>query len=132
MAEQSRFARTRARTARARHLRRTVSRTEARLWPHLRNSQLGAPFRRQHPIGPITVDYCCVPLKLVVEIDGPLHERDEDRRRDEHLNTAGWTVMRFTMEDMDERLEAVVETIHDRVALLKLEVASRNLAEPEG
>ena len=64
------FAHTREQTGFARKLRRMVSRTERRLWPHLRANQMGAPFRRQHPIDRYFADYCCVPLKLVVEVDG--------------------------------------------------------------
>jgi len=33
--------------------------------------------RRQHPIGRFFVDFACVPLRLVIEIDGGVHERDE-------------------------------------------------------
>jgi very-short-patch-repair endonuclease len=116
----SRFSRTRATTALARKLRRDVSRTEARLWLRLRNSQLGEPFRRQHPVGPYFADYACVPLKLVVEVDGPTHDLGSDLKRDQYMEAAGWTVLRFTLEDMDEHIGWVVETIHARLALLRM------------
>ena len=46
-------------TQRARDLRQSASKTELKLWPHLRNKNLGYSFRRQHPIGPHFADYYC-------------------------------------------------------------------------
>ena len=44
------------------------------LWLALRNGQIGGlKFRRQHPIGPYVVDFCCQSAKLVVEVDGMSH-----------------------------------------------------------
>ncbi len=109
--------RTREQTVFARKLRRNVTKTERRLWPHLRNDALGAPFRRQHVIGPDFVDYCCVPLSLVVEIDGPTHDLARDSLRDARLAKHGFDVLRFSVQEMDENLEGVVSTIYDAVQL---------------
>jgi very-short-patch-repair endonuclease len=109
--------RTREETAFARGLRRDASKTERRLWPHLRSSSLGAPFRRQHPIGRDFVDYCCVPLGLIVEVDGPTHDVARDSLRDARLATHGYDVLRFSVQEMDENLEGVVSTIYDAVQL---------------
>ncbi len=58
----------------------------------------GQKFRREFPIGPYTADFCCIELKLVVEIDGEPHLNDEarerDRIRDEYLRQHGYTVLR--------------------------------------
>lgn len=109
--------RTRDQTDFARKLRRDTSKTERRLWPHLRNNALGAPFRRQHVIGTYFVDYCCVPLNLVVEIDGPAHSLSRDAKRDTELANLGFDVLRFSVQEMDENLEGVVSTIYDAVHL---------------
>lgn len=111
--------RTKCQTLRARELRRDVSRTERRLWPHLRNSALGAPFRRQHPVGPFFPDYYCVPLKLAVEVDGPQHDPAEDSERDATLKSHGVTLLRFSVQDIDENLEGVINTIHQTIEFLK-------------
>jgi very-short-patch-repair endonuclease len=103
------------RPRRARALRRSVSKTGARLWPKMRGAQLGAPFRRQHPIGPWFADYCCVPLRLVVEVDGPLHDLARDACRDADLKERGYTVLRFTAHQVDEKLDAVIEAIYAEV-----------------
>jgi len=111
--------RTKLQTLRARELRRDVSRTERRLWPHLRNSALGVPFRRQHPVGPFFPDYYCVHLKLAVEVDGPLHVAAQDSERDGVLETHGVTVLRFSVQEIDENIEGVINTIQQTIVFLQ-------------
>ena len=111
--------RSRRQTIRARALRRDVSRTEHRLWPHLRASQTGAAFRRQHPVGPYFPDYFCVPLQLAVEVDGPMHDAIKDSERDAALRELGVTMLRFSYQDIDENLEGVIATIRHHVWLLQ-------------
>jgi very-short-patch-repair endonuclease len=73
---------------------------EERIWWLLRNRHLGAKFRRQRTIGPFTVDFYCLQLKLAVEIDGAQHREEDgllrDGARDAFLNAKGITVLRFT------------------------------------
>ncbi|HVY88008.1 MAG TPA: DUF559 domain-containing protein [Hyphomonadaceae bacterium] len=109
--------RSRSETIFAQKLRRGASKTERRLWPHLRNSQLGAAFRRQHVIDGVFVDYCCVPLKLVVEVDGPLHDAARDSIRDANLGELGFEVLRFSVQEIDENLDGVVSTIYGVVQM---------------
>ena len=120
--------RTREQTTFARKLRNTVSKTERKLWPHLRNAALGAPFRRQHVIDEMFVDYCCVPLGLVVEVDGPTHDLARDSLRDDRLSKQGFDVLRFSVQELDENLEGVVSTIYDAVQLRLL--AERTRPDP--
>ncbi|MGE3250990.1 MAG: endonuclease domain-containing protein [Hyphomonadaceae bacterium] len=93
----SRFAHTLQGAARARDLRRAATKAERMLWAQMRGGALGAPFRRQHPIGPYFADFCCVPLQIVVELDGSQHaERDaQDRARTAYLEGRGFLVLRF-------------------------------------
>jgi len=119
--------RTREETAFARELRRNVSRTERRLWPRLRSSQMGAPFRKQHPVGGYFPDYCCVPLKLIVEIDGHTHSAERDSIRDHRLGELGFDVLHFSVQEIDENLEGVISTIYGevQVRLLAQEAAGK-------
>jgi very-short-patch-repair endonuclease len=110
-----RFTSTYDRPRHARALRQGVSKTEARLWSKLRGAQLGASFRRQHPIGPWFADYCCVPLRLVVEVDGPLHDLARDAGRNADLAKRGYDVLRFTVQQVDEAFDAVIEAIYSEV-----------------
>lgn len=82
---------------------------------------MGAPFRRQHVIGEDFVDYCCVTLGLVIEVDGPLHDLARDSMRDTRLAKRGYEVMRFSVQEMDENLTGVVDTIYGRVQMKLLE-----------
>ena len=60
---------------RAKELRQPMTPPEARLWRILRNRRLGGfKFRRQHPIGHFIVDFYCMQVCLVVELDVPTHE----------------------------------------------------------
>ena len=64
----------------------------------LRRHQLGVQFRRQHPIGPYIVDFCCVERVLIVELDGGQHEyqRAQDAARTQWLGEQGFRVLRFS------------------------------------
>ena len=58
------------------------------LWERVRNRRLGGlKFRRQHPLGPYIVDFYCAEHRLVVEVDGPIHEgqKEQDALRAECL-----------------------------------------------
>ena len=77
----------------ARHLRRSLSPPEARLWSRLRERAPGIPaFRRQHPRGPYVLDFYCAKARFAVEIDGWSHEIGDrpqrDFRRDAWLEAA--------------------------------------------
>jgi len=69
----------------------------------------GLKFRRQYPIDPFIVDFACVEKKLVGELDGGYHEyvENQDRTRQQQLESAGWSVIRFTNEDVAGDVEAV-------------------------
>ena len=70
-------------TAVAREMRRTPTPSEMILWEALRRRQLGVRFRRQHPLGGrYVVDFYCVAHRLVVEVDGAVHDSAEAAERD--------------------------------------------------
>ena len=65
----------------AKILRRNMTGAEKRLWEELRNNKLGVKFRRQTPFifgeHRYIADFCCYKLKLIIEIDGGIHDLDE-------------------------------------------------------
>ena len=76
----------------------------------LRNGRLGGlKFRRQHPIGPYTVDFYCHEIGLVIEVDGMSHEDrgERDQRRTAYLQQQGLCVFRVTNQDVSSDSEAV-------------------------
>jgi very-short-patch-repair endonuclease len=83
----------------ARDLRQRSTTPERVLWSRLKASRLGGfKFRRQHPIGPYVADFYCHEAQLVVEIDGSVHDtqQERDQRRDTYLSARGLRVARFT------------------------------------
>ncbi len=101
----------------ARKLRRCGTDAERALWFHLRDRRLGGlKFRRQHPIGPYTVDFACVEARLIVELDGGQHldARSRDALRTVFLEAQGWRVIRLWDHEAltlrFESLDAVLAT----------------------
>jgi leucyl-tRNA synthetase len=99
---------------RAQSVRKTQTVSEGLLWSVLRARQsCGLKFRRQHPIEPWIVDFACREQMLVVEIDGGYHDNvvEHDLRRQEHLESMGWKVIRFGDKDVAKDTEAVARAI---------------------
>ena len=107
--------RTHAKTGFARQLRREMTDAEQRLWYHLRNRALmGFKFRRQHPVGPYVVDFACLEVGLVVELDGGQHACDpRDAPREAFLEARGFRVLRFWNNDVLQQAEDVLSAIHE-------------------
>jgi very-short-patch-repair endonuclease len=87
----------------ARDLRKRQTPAEKALWRILRDRRLGSlKFRRQFPIDPFIADFCCWEIRLVLELDGPIHDEPQpaarDRERDAFLRGSGFTVLRFPNE----------------------------------
>ena len=101
---------------RRRELRTSLTPAEARLWKHLKDSQLfGRKFRRQHSAGMYILDFYCPSEKLAIELDGASHDCDAaqlyDRQRDEFLRSAGIRVLRFRNDDVLRNLDGVLSEI---------------------
>jgi very-short-patch-repair endonuclease len=84
---------------RRRELRRQMSYTEKLFWHQVNNNKLGYRFRRQFGIGKYIVDFYCPRWQLVIEIDGPTHESEEDQGKDkirqDFLESLGLKVRRY-------------------------------------
>ena len=99
---------------RAKELRHPQTRAEHKLWQSLRDRQLrGFKFRRQAPIGSYIADFLCFEKRLVVELDGETHTKQElyDWQRTDELARQGYRVLRFTNSHVYEDLESVLQTI---------------------
>ena len=69
---------------RAKQLRKNMTVAEKKLWKYLKeNKILGYRFKAQHPINRFIADFYCHMAKLVVEIDGEIHESEEAMEKDE-------------------------------------------------
>jgi very-short-patch-repair endonuclease len=98
---------------RSRHLRRSATVAERRLWAVLRHRRLrGYRFRRQHRIGAYIVDFACTRYHLIVEADGGQHnESIADELRTAWLESQGWRVIRFWNNDILGNTEGVLLAI---------------------
>lgn len=98
----------------ARELRNEPTPAEARLWRYLRRKQVdGWRFRRQHVFDRFIVDFYCPAARLVIEVDGPIHEQqqDYDALRTAFLEALGLRVLRFKNEDVFQNIEGVMTVI---------------------
>ena len=102
-----------AKTQLARRLRAGMTDAERKLWRCLRLRQIeGSRFRRQHLIGPYIVDFVCIEMKLIVEVDGSQHMQSRhDAQRDGWLIAHGFRVLRFWNHEVLTRTDAVAEVI---------------------
>jgi very-short-patch-repair endonuclease len=103
---------------RVRQLRQEQTPAEKFLWELLRDRRfLNAKFRRQHTLGPYIADFYCHQARLVIELDGDIHQnqtlRDEDR--DQWMQANGLTVVRVSnaaiCHNTAEVLNAIAEVI---------------------
>ncbi len=103
------------RVASARDLRKRQTPAETLLWEALRGDELGHRIRRQHGIGPFVVDFCCVPARLVIEVDGDIHDlpdvAEQDQWRSEYLIARGFSDIRFSNEQILSELDQVLAAI---------------------
>ena len=100
---------------RRRLLRRNQTTTEKQLWEQLRGSRLGARFVRLYSIGYYIVDFYAPSRRLVVEIDGSIHELEESKENDldrqSNLEALGIKVLRFTTNEIIGNMDDVLSVI---------------------
>lgn len=103
----------------AKELRKNMTAAEMVLWLHLREGLNGLKFRRQHPIGLYIADFYCHKVKLIIEIDGSIHKQEEvkenDKIRETELQKWGYKIIRFSNEEVMQKLEYVVNTISQKI-----------------
>ena len=111
----------------AKELRRYETEAEKILWAKLcRNQMLGLQFRRQHPLNRFIADFYCAKIKLVIEVDGNIHELPENKvydiGRSQILNDFGITVIRFSNEQIIDDIKNIIKKIEETVKQLIKEI----------
>ncbi len=87
---------------------------EEKLWLKISGKKLnGLKFRRQFPIGRYVVDFYNHANRLVVEIDGSVHDstKEYDANRDAYLRGCNCIVLRFTNNEIESCIETVMQRI---------------------
>lgn len=100
----------------ARKLRKADTWAEKLLWRWLRDRRFSAyKFRRQHPMGPHTLDFFCSEAKLNLELDDSQHGHPEpaeaDAERDRWLEARGIKVLRYWNGRLRREQQAVRDAI---------------------
>jgi very-short-patch-repair endonuclease len=110
---------TKEKLERSRELRREMTPAERLLWHEIRARKLGVRFRRQQVIAGFIVDFYCHKAALVIEIDGDIHDlqQDEDARREIVLRELGLRIIRFRNEEILKNKSAVIENIREIVLI---------------
>ncbi len=101
----------------AKHNKTYPTQAESALWEYLCNGKLGVNFRRQHIIGEFIADFVCLKSKLIIEIDGGYHQLPQQQTSDEErtlwLNNRGFTVLRFSNNEVICNPEDVINKIKE-------------------
>lgn len=100
-------------------LRNNPTDAESLLWNYLKDGLQGIKFRRQHPASIYVLDFYAHQKKLAIEIDGSIHTIEDVKRNDEerqsHLENLGIYFLRFTNEDVMQRLDWVTKKIQQTI-----------------
>lgn len=104
----------------ARQLRNNMTQAEVVLWKRLKGQQfIGYDFHRQKPIGNFIADFYCYPVRLVIEVDGYSHQFEEtverDHAKEDFLHTLGFSVLRFSDNEVVQNLPAVLQVIENYI-----------------
>ena len=100
----------------AKEFRKNMTKAEKVLWDALRNHRFSTlKFRRQHPIKWFIADFYSHEIKLIIEVDGGIHnstsQTEHDASRTSEIETLGINVIRFSNEDILNNLEFVLHQI---------------------
>ena len=123
----------------AKKLRQEMTKSEACLWKYALSAKQmkGYTFNRQRPIGNYVADFVCKELKIVIELDGISHlfeeVQDKDKEKEDFLSGLGYTVLRFSDEEVLKDMRNVIRVIECVVEDIEVSEgieASENLPLP--
>ena len=104
----------------SKELRNNTTEAEKELWKHLKSKQIkGYHFRRQHPIHRFIADFFCYKCKLVIELDGRIHNeitvKERDIEREKIIKEFGIKVIRFSNEQVFNEIDKVLYQIQKAI-----------------
>ncbi len=109
----------------ARILRENMTEAEQHLWKYLSHKKLeGLKFRRQHPMAGFIADFYCHSERLVIELDGGIHDELEqevyDKGRQSEIEAMGVRVLRFKNQEVFDDVQSVLEKIKNFIKSEKI------------
>ncbi|HET8753838.1 MAG TPA: DUF559 domain-containing protein, partial [Salinimicrobium sp.] len=101
----------------AKKMRNEPTEAERILWECLKSKNLGHKFRRQHLIDDFIADFVCLSKKLVIEVDGNIHDlqQEQDAIRTGFINNKGFRVIRFKNEEVIGNTNIVLQKIREEL-----------------
>jgi len=103
----------------AKELRKNMTDSEKVLWMHLKSGIQNFKFRRQHPIGLYVADFFCRKLKLIIEVDGSIHDLEEnkinDKEREKFFTDSGYSIIRFSNTQVHNEIEFILKEINSLI-----------------
>jgi very-short-patch-repair endonuclease len=106
----------------ARENRNNPTLAEKMLWKQLKGKKLkGYDFHRQKPVENFIADFYCYALRMIIEVDGSSHneKRNYDEIRQRRLEELGFTVLRFTNDDVLNNLEGVIKSLEEWIIVFE-------------
>ena len=102
----------------ARELRKNPTKAEHLLWQRLKGRQLkGCRFHRQKPLLYYIVDFYCPKLKLALEVEGSIHEREDVAYRDPirlgELEDYGIKILQFSNYEVFTDIRKVIWEVEE-------------------
>ena len=99
-------------------VRKSMTEAKEKLWKQIRNNKLkGLKFRRQHPLDIFMADFYCHERKLIIELDGGIHDTSEqieyDEGRTAELEEKGFKILRFKNDEVLNDINRVLEKISE-------------------
>ena len=96
-----------------------MTEAEKLLWSEIRNKRLGVRFLRQYSIYNFVVDFYSPGIKLAIEVDGVTHnspeEIENDKIRQEQIESHKITFLRFTNQEVYNKMNYVVDSIKSKI-----------------
>ena len=117
----------------AQNLRKNMTREEKQLWYQFLKSY-PVQFKRQVTCGDYILDFYCPKVKLAIELDGSYHYTpkvsENDKIRNDYLNSLGITVLRFSNREIHQDFHVVCKQI-DYVVNKAIELANHQFKKEE-
>ena len=108
---------------RRRDLRNNQTSAEKLLWKYISHDKiLGLSFLRQYSVGPYVLDFYCSKIRLGIEVDGEIHNKEErkvyDQDRDKYLRNLDVDTIRFWNDDVLNDIKSVLDKLQNKIKSL--------------
>ena len=90
-------------------------------------NKIGIRYYFQYVIDPFIVDFCYRKYMLVIEVDGPYHNKEYDLKRDTFLKKKNYNILRFDLEDLYFKTDITERIIREKLTELMKKKKNKTL-----